>query len=226
MSGFKWIEAALSDGRLMLEDLANLVPFAQRELGVSDDGKPGSATLSALSEALDPPSVKLPRSRSEVERYYGNPSWTKTGKGRFVDLDDAWVHKNIRSFRLHTGKRVRMHRLVGDMMVELFEKACDQSGYCPASVQTYVPRVIGGTSRLSYHAIGIAFDVNPRANPWSGRLPNGELSELRKNMEECEKAGKISFVKTMEDAGVTWGGRWSYKGKKGWGDDMHFQFAG
>jgi hypothetical protein len=226
MTGLEWIEAALSDGRLTSEDLANLVPFAQRELGVSDDGKPGSSTLSALIEALDPPSVKLPRSRSGVQAYYGNPSWTKTGKGRGVILDDAWVHKNIRSFRLHTGKRVRMHRLVGDMMVELFEKACSESGYCPSSVQTYVPRVIGGSKRLSYHSLGIAFDVNPHANPWSGRLSNGELSELRKNMAECDADGRSSFVKCYEDAGVTWGGRWSYKGKKGWGDDMHFQFAG
>lgn len=226
MGAVDWIKAGLDGGRLTIEDLANLVPFAQRELGVDDDGKPGRATLSALGEALEPAEFEFPRSRSGVQRVYGNPSWTKTGKGRGVDLDDAWVHKSIRSFRLHTGKRVRMHRLVGDRMVELFEQACTESGYCPSSVQTYVPRVIGGTDRLSYHAIGIAFDVNPRANPWSGRLPNGELSELRKNMAECDADGRSSFVKCYEDAGVTWGGRWSYKGKKGWGDDMHFQFAG
>ena len=226
MKSVDWIEAHIASGSLTMADLARLVPFAQRELGVADDGLPGRSTLDALDQALNPVRLKIPAGRAGVVRIYGNPSWTKTGKGRAVDLEDAWVHANIRSFKLHTGKRVRMHRLVGDLMVELFEQACNDSGYCPSSVQTFVPRVIGRTKRLSYHALGIAFDVNPRGNPWSGRLRNGELSELRKNMAECEADGRKSFVSSFERAGVTWGGRWSYKGEKGWGDDMHFQFAG
>ena len=227
MNAIEWIKARLEDGRLTVDDLARLVPFAQRELGVSDDGKPGKGTLGALEAATAAPALKIPRNRKAALKYYGNPSWTKTGKGRRVDIDDAWEHANIRSFRLHTGKRVRMHRLVGDHMVELFGAACTESGYTPKSVQTYVPRVIGGTDRLSMHALGCAFDVDPRRNPWGGRVGT-ELSDLRKNMAECESDGRRSFVQVFEDAGVIWGGRWRHPTNRrpGWGDDMHIQFAG
>lgn len=222
-----WIKDRLERGLLKLSDLAEMIPFAQRELGVLDDGKPGKATLRALREALEPERTRIPRTRREAQRLYGDPSWQKTGKGRRVDLDDAWEHENIRSFRLHTGKRVRMHRLVGDEFVRLFEKAC-QSGYEPKSVQTFVPRVIGGTKRLSYHALGIAADFNPSENPWGGRTRHGSLSALRQNMIDCEASGKTSFVETFESAGWTWGGRWKHPKTKepNLGDDMHFQRCG
>lgn len=221
-----WIQGRLESGRLTVEDLAALVPFAQRELGVDDDGKPGRSTLAALRSALEPSRPRLPKNRKEALRFYGNPSWNRT-KGRAVDIDDAWEHANIRSFRLHTGKRVRFHRLVGDWFVELFEAACTESGYTPSSVQTYVPRTIGRTDRLSMHALGCAFDVDPSRNPWGGKI-NGHLSDLRKNMDQCKAEGRRSFVKVFEDAGVTWGGRWKHpvNRRPNWGDDMHFQFAG
>ncbi len=225
MNATDWTMLAINDGRLKLEDLILLVPYAQRELGVDDDGKAGKATLNALHEALGSEhqivktTVPIPKGRDAVKRVYGNPSWVKLPRGRSVDLDDAWEHKNIRSFKLHTGKRVRMHRLVGDEFVRLFKQACDESGYTPKSVQTFNPRVIGGTDRLSMHAYGIAFDVDPRDNPWGGRRKDGSPSLLRQNMVDCLGSGKRSFVQVFEDAGWCWGGRW----KRGKGDDMHFQ---
>ncbi len=81
-------------------------------------------------------------------------------------------------------------------------------------MQTYVPRVIGGTDKLSMHSLGIAFDVDPQQNPWGGIQKDGAPSLLRQHPE---------FVFTFERAGWAWGGRWSHKGNNGWGDDMHFE---
>jgi len=225
----RWINKALKDGKLTIAQLAALVPFAQRELGVRDDGKPGAATLAALDRALSPAVVPIPPNRAAAKQIYGDPSWRKTGKGRAVDIDDRWEQENIRWFRLHTGRRVRFHKLAGDELVELFKAACEESGYTPSSgPQTYVPRVIGGTDRLSYHALAVAFDVSPRGNPWGGVQRDGSPSELRQNMAECRRAGRRSFVDVFEAAGWTWGGRWRHpKTKKpNKGDDMHFQRVG
>lgn len=210
----EWVEAKVASGDLTVGELAMLVPFAQRELGVDDDGKPGRGTMRALQEAqakrcvIPSGTTPIPKGRKELVQVYGDPSWVKLPRGRAVDLDDAWEHANIRSFKLHTGKRVRMHRLVGDEFVRLFREACEASGYTPKSVQTYNPRVIGGTDRLSTHAYGIAFDVDPSRNPWGGVAS----APLRQHPE---------FVEVFESAGWCWGGRW----KKGKGDDMHFQRA-
>ena len=217
MSG-NWIKEKVSligPGSLGWDLLSELVKIAQEELGVTPDGKPGAQTVAALNNHLDDDSrkVPIPRNRARAKLVYGNPSWVKLPRGRAVDLDDAWERRNIKWNRLHTGRKVRMHRLAGPEFVRLFKEACEKSGYTPKSVQTYNPRVIGGTKRLSMHALGIAFDVDPQQNPWGGVQKNGEESLLRQNP---------SFIEVFEKAGWTWGGRW----KKGKGDDMHFQRAG
>ena len=229
MKPITWINRAIESGKLSMQDLADLVPFAQRELGVHDDGKPGARTIAALKRAIKPSAVPVPPNRQAAKQLYGDPSWVKTGRGRLVDIDDKWEQENVRWFRLHTGRRVRFHKLVGHELVELFEKACTESGYTPSNgPQTYVPRVIGGTDRLSYHALAVAFDVSPRGNPWGGVQRDGSPSELRQNMAECKRAGRPSFVEIFEAAGWTWGGRWRHPKTKerNKGDDMHFQRVG
>ena len=218
-----WIRERVGGQDLSWADLVSLITYAQEELGVVADGKPGARTLMRLDQhnGDDTPSKQLPvpKGRAATVALYGDPSWVKLDKGRAVDLDDRWERANIRWFTLHTGKRVRMHRLVGAEFVQLFKQACEASGYTPASVQTFNPRVIGRTSRLSMHAYGIAFDVDgikPKGgqvgNPWGGVRADGTPSLLRENM---------AFVDVFEAAGWCWGGRW----RKGKGDDMHFQRA-
>ena len=189
-----------------------IVRAFQAVSGLKVDGVVGKRTLAAADAILKGrgADTSIPRNRRALEANaaYGKPSWTR-GNGRSVDLDDAWEAQNIRTFVLHTGQRRRLHRLVGDEFVRLFEEACKASGYTPASVQTYNPRVIGGTERLSLHAYGLAFDVDPQLNPWGGR-PD---APLRQHPE---------FVAVFEAEGWTWGGRW----KDGKGDDMHFQRCG
>lgn len=220
MSGdaIEWTLRAIRHGRLTVEDLAMLVPYAQRELGVDDDGKAGLGTLAALHAALGTAhtslttSLPVPKGRKELVRVYGDPSWVKLPRGRAVDLDDAWEHANIRSFKLHTGRRVRMHWLVGDEFARVFKEACERSGYTPKSVQTFNPRIIGGTDRLSTHAYGIAADFDPALNPWGAREKLGDRSPLIKNP---------AFLETFRRAGWCCGADW----KKGDGDWMHVQRA-
>ena len=219
----QWLKSRAGTARLPWSDLVRLVRYAQGELGVDDDGKPGFATLARLDQhngdqASSKP-LPIPKGRAATVALYGDPSWVKLTKGRAVDLDDRWERLNILWFTLHTGKRLRMHRMVGAEFVQLYKQACDASGYTPASVQTFNPRVIGRTSRLSMHAYGIAFDVDgikPKGgqvgNPWGGVRADGTPSLLRQNM---------AFVGVFEAAGWCWGGRW----RKGKGDDMHFQRA-
>ena len=224
MSG-QWLKERVglvgSGSVLSWTDLSELVKVAQTELGVVPDGKPGKATLQALGARLGNAAspAAIPKNRAEAKRVYGDPSWTKLPRGRSVDLNDEWEAKNIAWFVTHTGKRVRLHRLVGDEFVRLFKEACEVSGYTPKSVQTFNPRVIGGTKRLSTHALGVAFDVDPRDNPWGGKRKDGSLSLLRQHP---------AFYAVFERAGWTWGGRWKHPTTKerGWGDDMHFQRMG
>ncbi len=194
-----------------------IVRAFQSQNGLDVDGLIGPLTTARAAHVLGVSSLgraPIPKNRAGLHAVYGDPGpWKKVGKGRIVDLSDQWEAENVRWFRLHTGKRVRFHRLCGDEFVQLFETACGESGYTPKSVQTYNPRVIGGTKRLSMHAYAIAFDVDPRQNPWGGKQRNGDPSLLRQHPE---------FVAVFESAGWTWGGRW----RKGKGDDMHFQRAG
>jgi hypothetical protein len=199
-------------------DIALLVRYYQEHEGLSpEDGMLGPATVRHLRAYYDvvEPQSKIPKNRRalEADPNYGKPSWVKGRVGRRVDIDDAWERKNIRYFTAHTGKKVRMHRLAGAEFVRLFALACEASGYTPKSVQTYNPRVIGGTDRLSMHAYGIAFDVDPQDNPWGGIRKDGSPSLVRQHPE---------FMAVFEKAGWTWGGRW----RKGKGDDMHAQRCG
>jgi hypothetical protein len=70
----------------------------------------------------------------------------------------------------------------------------DQYGGC------YVPRFIAGTTTLSNHAFGLAFDVN---------VPENQRGTV----------GRIdpAVVQIFEHWGFTWGGTWSYT------DPMHFE---
>ena len=219
MNANQWIRERISNGTLELDDLITLVPFAQRELGVDDDGKPGRATLAArnlaanLEAGTTASRVQIPKGRAAMLKAYGDPKWTKLPRGRAVDMDDRWEHENIRSFRLHTGRRVRLHRLAGAEFVRLFEAACNASGYTPRSVQTYVPRVIGGTDRLSTHALGIGVDFDPSVNPWGAKAKLGAESPLVAHPE---------FLAVFRSGGWTVGADW----RNGDGDWMHIQRAG
>ena len=215
MNAANWLRGKIDGGELTWEELVGVVKFAQAELGVSADGRWGRKSAAALLERVGPPpAVAIPKGRGGVRRVYGSFSWEwePNPRDRRVKADPVWIKKNIKRFELHDGRKRRMHKLVGDEFVVLFEKACKESGYTPTSVQTFNPRKMRAKedSDLSYHSWGIAVDFDPRNNPWGGVQSNGEPTLMRQNMK---------FVEVFEEAGWTWGGRW----RKGKGDDMHFE---
>lgn len=193
-----------------------LVREFQTAHGLKIDGWPGDVTREAIQAAQATPAhaAEIPRGRAGVRRVYGAFHWTPA-RGRLVDIDDEWEDRNIRRYTLHTGQRRRLHRLVGDEFVTLFRRACDASGYTPASVQTFNPRRIKDKpdSKLSMHSWGIAVDLDPKLNRWGGKQKDGQ---------PCPLAVHPEFLQVFRDAGWRCGADW----KQGGGDWMHIERRG
>ena len=194
-------------------DLEDAVLAFQQIHGLAVDGWPGLGTQTAMYEAGGP--FPIPASRAEVEKIFGNPKWVRVKEGARAI---KWTSRNspgkrVRSVKLHTGKSVTLLDDICDEFCELFEEACEESGYTPSSVVGYVPRTIELSDDPSYHAYALAVDFDPSDNPWGGVRSDGSPSLLRQHM---------AFVDVFERNGWTWGGRW----RKGKGDDMHFERKG
>lgn len=86
-------------------------------------------------------------------------------------------------------------------------------------------RVIAGTDQPSFHARGLAFDINPVQNPYL-RYHNGKKSiqphgsKWNKNQPGSLQADH-PLVKLMEGFGWEWGGHWTPE--SGRTDYQHFQ---
>ncbi|MCV9965716.1 M15 family metallopeptidase [Pararhizobium sp. BT-229] len=87
-------------------------------------------------------------------------------------------------------------------------KDLEATGYNIKSIGGYSHRNIAGTSKLSNHAYGNAIDINPMANPDTGR--GGALI--------TDMPASVSEIASRN--GFSWGGDW--KSKK---DAMHFEIA-
>jgi hypothetical protein len=75
-------------------------------------------------------------------------------------------------------------------------------------------RSIAGTSRLSPHSWGIAFDLNPRCGAywrWQKSPTPASILKLRQSYPQ-------EIVKIFEAQGFIWGGKWSHY------DLMHFEY--
>ena len=200
------MEGALADNAP--GDLEELVRAFQAEVGLKDDGWPGLATQRAIHAQGGP--APIPAGRRNLRKVYGDFDYEEGERGR-ISIDPSWVKKNIVRVTLHTGKRVRFHKLIADEFAQAFREACDASGYTPKSVQTWVPRhtLWNESKPLSLHSWGIAVDFDPSSNRMGGTAKGGGPSLLRQHPE---------FIEVFRDVyGWTWGGDWRMK------DDMHFQ---
>jgi hypothetical protein len=225
MTADEFNQKEMAAGRLtpamlaVAQEAGGIVAF-QEAHGLDADGKAGMKTQAMLAAQLQASSVvataagnvEIPKGQAGVERVYGKFDYSELGGGR-IALDPKWAADNICSVRLHTGKVVKLHKLVGAEFARLFEEACKASGYTPTSVQTFVPRhtLWNPEKSLSLHSWGIAIDFTPSENTMGGTDGKGGPSKLRQFP---------AFVEVFKKAGWTWGGDWKMK------DDMHFQRAG
>lgn len=87
-------------------------------------------------------------------------------------------------------------------------------------------RTIAGTNRLSNHALGRAFDVNTRLNPFIRYEKGRTIVRPPKAVWDKSKLGTLyagqPLVELMEGRGWEWGGRWTAK-DDGIVDYQHFQ---
>lgn len=110
------------------------------------------------------------------------------------------------------GRRILVNRAMlpdlGRVSDALAAEAAKGRVYLVTAVGGFTPRTISGSNQLSRHALGLAIDINPAANPF--RSDN----RLITNMPGW-------FVDVWRDAGFCWGGDWRYAK-----DPMHFSWLG
>lgn len=146
--------------------------------------------------------------------------------------------------RLSSGM-IEVNRVVADDVRAFFEQAIELNfpiaKVAPASENPYRwnddelmaanvssgfnYRLIAGTDTPSLHARGLAFDVNPRQNPYI-RYENGiEIIAPTGAIWQPQEPGTLSaehpLVQFMIERGWEWGGNWS--AKSGRIDYQHFQ---
>jgi hypothetical protein len=174
------------------------------------DGKFGNDTAATFEKKSDTDGWRTDSGRSWAEAKYGKFKFKSMTNGR-VHISPKWVKDSIVTVTLHTGKKIRLHKAIAADFVETFKKACDESGYTPKSVQTFVKRhtMWNPTRSLSAHSWGVAVDFDPSSNPMGGKIKStGKPSRLRKHPK---------FAQVFKADGWTWGGDWRMK------DDMHFE---
>lgn len=118
---------------------------------------------------------------------------------------------------------IRCHRLVAEALNVWLRAVWKNAGYDQSVINawgmgdfggSYVYRPMRGSTRLSVHAYGAAFDFDPARNSMHDRTPH--FATLRREV-----------VQPFLDLGGTWGGDWDGDGSSADErrcDGMHFEF--
>ncbi|MGB9357445.1 MAG: M15 family metallopeptidase [Acidimicrobiia bacterium] len=126
-------------------------------------------------------------------------------------VDDALVWWDV---PMSDGERLRLHeRIVPGLDAAAANLAANQAAGRSYSIYrtytfAYAPRTVGGSTKISQHAIGNALDINSKWNPYSS------ANKLTTNMPAW-------FVDSFTEAGFCWGGDW-VDAK----DAMHYSWQG
>ena len=166
-----------------------------------------------------------PRDRKAAAALFGDPAG---GDPAANAVDPAWEKANI--VELHGRDAIpglerwyfHTHRLMEPIMRAAFAGA---NAACPGYINraaSFVFRRVrhGAETPLSYHAFGIAVDVNPSDNSgrWISRPPVPWSDAWYKLWPMGVPRG---VVEAFEDQGFSWGGLW-----RGYVDPMHFEWVG
>ncbi len=100
----------------------------------------------------------------------------------------------------------------------------DISSMADSNTSCFNYRKIIDTEDLSFHAYGLAIDINPRYNPYQIKntdiiLPENGIKYYNRNLEFKHKIdNKDLCYKLFTKNGFEWGGNWEYP------DYQHFQY--
>ena len=191
MSANEYNEKRLKDGSIPMDVVTEMVELWQEDHGLDVDGKLGPATLESFREegVIEAATAwRTDSKRKWAEDEYGVFRFKSQPNGR-ITISATWVKENIVRVKLHTGKKIRLHKKIADKFVKTFKEACEQSGYTPKSVQTFVPRhtLWNPKKSVSAHSWGCAVDFDPPKNPMGGKIrQTGQPSLLRKHPKFVE----------------------------------------
>lgn len=178
---------------------------------------PNSNSYPPRPAGLPAPTLRNAQNLFGTFAYRANPS---TYNGRGITITDGWEARNLVTVNIPQLRGIpiygtagrgnmRCHRLVSGQMQRLFQ-AWEDAGLIHL-LHTYsgsfTPRFIGGTTTLSNHAFGAAFDINEE---WNGQPRTPAATGARGSVRE--------LVPIANDLGFYWGGHYSRRP-----DGMHFE---
>ena len=138
-----------------------------------------------------------------VAAVVGTFTYTVLGGGRIAPEDD-WVRTHISTEAVPILGQMTCNRAIFPQLraalTEIEERGLADEIHVDEYAGCYYPRFIAGTTVLSNHAFGLAFDLNVPGNQ------RGTVGEIDRTV-----------VSIFETWGFGWGGRW------GWTDPMHFE---
>jgi hypothetical protein len=167
----------------------------------------GSASVQRVDIAarlgLDPHAVQNVVLVGSVGDAVGSYSYTVIGGGRIAP-QASWVSSHISTETMpiigrmtcNTAMFPQLRAALNEVVVDGLASAIHPGQYAGC----YVPRFIAGTTTLSNHAFGLAFDINVPENQ------RGTVGQIDRRV-----------VAIFQKWGFTWGGTWHYT------DPMHFE---
>jgi hypothetical protein len=152
---------------------------------------------------LDPKAVQTAFLVGSAAEAVGSYSYSVLGGGRIAP-QQAWVTSHISTRTMpiigpmtcNTQMFPQLRAALDEIVAQGLTSAIHPSQYGGC----FVPRFIAGTTTLSNHAFGLAFDLNVPENQ------RGTVGQMNRQV-----------VSIFEKWGFTWGGTWSYT------DPMHFE---
>jgi hypothetical protein len=162
-----------------------------------------SAGVQLLSQSFDPDVVRTAVVTGDTATSVGTFTYTANRNGS-VNIQGSWVADNIRTERVPILGAISCNKVMFPQLIAAFREI-EQRGLAkdihPAQYGgCFQPRFIAGTHTLSYHAFGLAIDLNV---PENQRGTRGRMNR--------------QIVDIFEKWGFGWGGRWR------WTDPMHFE---
>ena len=194
-----------SDARGPLSRGAQLLVATTKPRRIADTLPADDATaVRRFSANLGPSRARIARPAEVKARFGEFAVRLPYGRDR-IAIDPRWLRRNIVSRPVPILGAVTCHRrfipplrrALAELERRGLSRLVDRGDYAGC----YAPRRIPSSGSLSLHAWGVAIDLNARANP--------PLGASRQDPR---------LVRAMEEAGLTWGGRWPTAP-----DPMHFE---